>query len=873
MATKLVVKILSAPFLLVLVFFLFISASLVSAAQCGDILHTDTFLNQSLQNCNANGLIIRQDNLVLDCQGNKISGNQSNGFGIEISGGEHNNITIKDCHVSDFKTGIKSSQCHNLTLQHNNITDISSYAVNINGGNDLVIENNQISQTDYFAFHISNVEGAVISNNTLLNTGLVDNKSLALTGIDSLVFEKNTIDNSAQFQDTPYLALNNNTFQELSLTQADDSTITNNIITSFSLTWTNTFNINDNLIQKAELNDVENGQITDNDFGSSETINPFYVYTGSFGTQDITIENNTFIGKGTLVNLGGGGLLGLDNITFVSNLLENNTNGTGLHLMNIDNSLIRENIIRDNKQGIVQYFSPGLEAQNTTFEFNQIYDNKIGFYPQGVDLDHPDMNQLAIQFNNFYDNNDNIFTLINSSYVQRNLGKNYWGTSTIEDANSTINIFNGTIDIFPIFDVLITDLTPRFYYTCPGTADCNGSDITLVDYTASLHGIDTRLWDLGNGHSDNQENFTYVYPAPGNYTITLDITDNLGQSDSYAQNVTILYHPNQDCNDFAPNITSVNPDGSQQYKEDNNINFNAQVYDLNLNSTVYNESIEVVFDFGDNSNTTVLLTSQGSPEETAQTSHTYNNPGTYLVMITAVDSTGLTDSQEFNLTIKKKKSGGKNPGGSSDNDRDYACSNGIDDDGDGLIDYPYDPGCATRNDDDEYNACQERWVCQPWSNCTNSTKTRVCEEVNGCETEEYKPLMEKSCSMPAEPDQDSEQEPEDDRDQDGEQDQDGGDDDQEDGQQDGEQDQDGGDDDQEGGQKQGILAGLNKITGSAIKTFGDIKAGLVSFFHKLFSNLTKTDYIIFSLILLNLATLTFFIVWIYNIKKTYGYLF
>ena len=34
----------------------------------------------------------------------------------------------------------------------------------------------------------------------------------------------------------------------------------------------------------------------------------------------------------------------------------------------------------------------------------------------------------------------------------------------------------------------------------------------------------------------------------------------------------------------------------------------------------------------------------------------------------------------------------------------YACSNGSDDDGDGKVDYPADPGCTGATDNDEYNA-------------------------------------------------------------------------------------------------------------------------------------------------------------------------
>ncbi len=40
----------------------------------------------------------------------------------------------------------------------------------------------------------------------------------------------------------------------------------------------------------------------------------------------------------------------------------------------------------------------------------------------------------------------------------------------------------------------------------------------------------------------------------------------------------------------------------------------------------------------------------------------------------------------------------------------FACANRADDDGDGLADYPNDPGCADVNDDDEYNASTTKWV-------------------------------------------------------------------------------------------------------------------------------------------------------------------
>ena len=33
----------------------------------------------------------------------------------------------------------------------------------------------------------------------------------------------------------------------------------------------------------------------------------------------------------------------------------------------------------------------------------------------------------------------------------------------------------------------------------------------------------------------------------------------------------------------------------------------------------------------------------------------------------------------------------------------YACEDGIDNDSDGLVDFPDDPGCTSETDDDEFN--------------------------------------------------------------------------------------------------------------------------------------------------------------------------
>ncbi len=80
------------------------------------------------------------------------------------------------------------------------------------------------------------------------------------------------------------------------------------------------------------------------------------------------------------------------------------------------------------------------------------------------------------------------------------------------------------------------------------------------------------------------------------------------------------------------------------------------------------------------------------------------------------------------------------------------CKDGIDNDGDGLIDHPNDPGCSNREDNLELNVvgaptadCIEDWECSPFSECLNGTQTRSCTEANNCGTSNDVPALEENC--------------------------------------------------------------------------------------------------------------------------------
>ncbi|MCK5487680.1 MAG: hypothetical protein KAI86_15790, partial [Desulfobacterales bacterium] len=105
---------------------------------------------------------------------------------------------------------------------------------------------------------------------------------------------------------------------------------------------------------------------------------------------------------------------------------------------------------------------------------------------------------------------------------------------------------------------------------------------------------------------------------------------------------------------------------------------------------------------------------------------------------TNIDFANFTEYQESycgdgNLDPDEQCDDGENNGNSVYCSRQCAinpeCDNGIDDDGDGQIDYPNDPGCDSLEDDDEYNVFCGDGVCNGDETC--STCPRDCGSCGG----------------------------------------------------------------------------------------------------------------------------------------------
>ena len=97
------------------------TTTILSEASCDGTITTDTTLTEDILNCDDYGISVGEDDLVLDCNGHTISGNNSSGMGILVA--NHNNITIKNCIVRGFYYGVYLYYSNGNNLTNNTVNN------------------------------------------------------------------------------------------------------------------------------------------------------------------------------------------------------------------------------------------------------------------------------------------------------------------------------------------------------------------------------------------------------------------------------------------------------------------------------------------------------------------------------------------------------------------------------------------------------------------------------------------------------------------------------------------------------------------------------------------------------------------------------
>ena len=138
-------------------------------------------------------------------------------------------------------------------------------------------------------------------------------------------------------------------------------------------------------------------------------------------------------------------------------------------------------------------------------------------------------------------------------------------------------------------------------------------------------------WHFGDGHTADGAQVSHAFAEPGNYTVTLTVTDtcDVSNSDSLALEITA---PDPCANNSAPNAVATAPPSGDC---DATISFSAaDSSDPDDNISAY------AWDFGD-----------GATAGGQQAGHAYAEPGDYTVILTVTDSCGASDSDTLVIEI------------------------------------------------------------------------------------------------------------------------------------------------------------------------------------------------------------------------------
>ena len=219
--------------------------------KCGDQVASNYMLSGDLGPCTGHGLIVKS-NVVLDCRGFQITGlgGASEQYGISLSGkpgAEISGATVKGCRVSRFHRGIRLRAASSNLITGNTASDNGDqdkhvgYGIDVSGGShNNILENNRVHGNADEGIHI----GTGSHKNRFTGNTSADNhrENLYLLSADGNVFVRNTWGpggvNSLYLKDSSGNLFDDNTFRGHTarvVGDARDNQFTNNTFTGAAL--------------------------------------------------------------------------------------------------------------------------------------------------------------------------------------------------------------------------------------------------------------------------------------------------------------------------------------------------------------------------------------------------------------------------------------------------------------------------------------------------------------------------------------------------------------------------------------------------------------------------------------------------------------
>ncbi|MBN1280170.1 MAG: PKD domain-containing protein, partial [Candidatus Thermoplasmatota archaeon] len=252
----------------------------------------------------------------------------------------------------------------------------------------------------------------------------------------------------------------------------------------------------------------------------------FYGLETKSNVIDIIITNLTVKNSASCGVFVGSSDIIFDNVTSCDNI-----NDYGFYVKLFSNITIKNCLAYNNEEGIYDDGSNNLNVYGCTFRDNWKYGLRLGQRPTTNAYIHHN-NFISNDIDNAYDDGDG------SNLWDYNFYDDYSGIDAngdgIGDTPYTISGSAGEQDLYPLmtsygppyahFTYTITDKT--VFFNATSSYDYNG---LITNYT----------WDFGDQTTAYGLTSTHTYASYQDYTVTLTVTDDVGNTDTCTQTITI----------------------------------------------------------------------------------------------------------------------------------------------------------------------------------------------------------------------------------------------------------------------------------------------------------------------------------------------
>jgi len=390
--------------LILLISLLFLPTVLAADVSiCGTITESSTLTANILNNESEICFTIGADDIIFDCDGYTIDGDdaasaeESYAFYMETEGG-YDNITIKNCIISDFSVGIYGSELTNsnftnLTLNSNpgsgitiesasnnnvftDITvnfsldpDIAGHGIYIVGSNNILI--NFTVDSNIYGIYIEDS-----SNNTLINTSASNNTYNFYVASYTIASYNHSIDTTNTIENRPFYYLVGNTSEIVDLGGSASGLY---CIACDNITFANVDNIT-NMYYGALFYDTNNSIIEN----VSVSSNFYGVYLQN--SKNITLTNITATSNRIVADSDGSGIYldgdswntTIKNSTFVSNWygINSETEGGTGHLFYHNNFTYNVDDVEDSDPSTNNWHHPSLLQGNWWSNYTGVDDGR-----------------------------------------------------------------------------------------------------------------------------------------------------------------------------------------------------------------------------------------------------------------------------------------------------------------------------------------------------------------------------------------------------------------------------------------------------------------------------------------------------------------